>query len=150
MLIYIFTSERGKPVYNSKNGMAGPKVSIIKRFHCTSRATCQDYTRNNLTFPWGLSPDPPSWHFTCVYYVFQQCQALAAGQTENCFLWAFNRAVAITSWKHVTKHFRVAKKYCAQWQLKGSRCLTHDLCAIFIGFTQRDNCAIAIVNIIKA
>ena len=42
------------------------------------------------------------------------------------------------------------KKYCAQWQLKGSRCLTHDLCATFIGFTQRDNCAIAIVNIIKA
>jgi len=42
------------------------------------------------------------------------------------------------------------KKYCAQWQLKGSRCLTHDLCAIFVGFTQRDNCAIAIVNIIKA
>ena len=41
------------------------------------------------------------------------------------------------------------KKYCAQWQLKGSRCLTHDLCAIFIGFTQRDNCTIAIVNIIK-
>ena len=61
-----------------------------------------------------------------------------------------NRAVAITSRKHVTKHFCVAKKYCAQWQLKGSRCLTHDLCAIFIGFTQCDNCAIAIVNIIKA
>jgi len=60
------------------------------------------------------------------------------------------RAVAITSRKHVTKHFHVAKKYCAQWQLKGSRCLTHDLCSIFIGFTQRDNCAIAIVNIIKA
>jgi len=30
------------------------------------------------------------------------------------------------------------EKYCAQWQLKGSRCLTHDLCAIFVGFTQRD------------
>ena len=59
------------------------------------------------------------------------------------------KAVAITSRKHVAKHFRVAKKYCAQWQLKGSRCLTHDLCTIFIGFTQRDNCAIAIVNIIK-
>ena len=42
------------------------------------------------------------------------------------------------------------KKYCAQWKLKGSQCLTHDLCAIFVGFTQRDNCAIAIVNTIKA
>ena len=42
------------------------------------------------------------------------------------------------------------KKYCAQWQRKGSRCLTHNLCAIFIGFNQRDNCAVAIVNIIKA
>ena len=52
------------------------------------------------------------------------------------------RALDITSRKHVTK-------YCAQWQLKGSRCLTHDLCAIFTGFTQRDNCAIAKVNIIK-
>ena len=41
------------------------------------------------------------------------------------------------------------KKYCAEWQLTGSRCLTHDLCAIFVGFTQRDNCAIAIVNIIE-
>jgi len=40
------------------------------------------------------------------------------------------RALAITSWKHVTKHFRMAKKYCAQWQLNGSRCLTHDLCAL--------------------
>jgi len=29
----------------------------------------------------------------------------------------YYRAVAITSRKHVTKHFRVAKKYCAQWQL---------------------------------
>ena len=62
----------------------------------------------------------------------------------------FYRAVAITSRKHVTKHFVWQKKYCAQWQLKGSRCLTHDLCAIFVGFTQRDNCTIAIVNIIKA
>ena len=51
--------------------------------------------------------------------------------------------------KQVTKHFREAKKYCAQWQLKGSRRLTHNLCTIF-GFTQRDDCAIAIVNIIKA
>jgi len=34
---YIFTSERGKPLYNSKNDpeMAGPKVSIVKRYHCT-------------------------------------------------------------------------------------------------------------------
>ena len=47
--------------------------------------------------------------------------------------------------KHVTKHFRVAKKCCA-WQLKGTR----DLCAIFIGFTQCDNFAIAIINIIIA
>jgi len=32
-----FTSERGKPLYNNKNDpeMASPKVSIIKRFHCT-------------------------------------------------------------------------------------------------------------------
>jgi len=60
------------------------------------------------------------------------------------------RAVAIMSRKQVTKYFRVAKKYCAQWQLKGSRCLTHNLCAIFIGFTQHDNCAIAIANIIKS
>ena len=47
------------------------------------------------------------------------------------------RALAITSWKHVTKHFRMAKKYCAQWQLNGSWCLTHNLCAIFTGSTQR-------------
>jgi len=35
---YIFTSERGKPLYYSKNDpkMAGPKMSIIKRFHCTT------------------------------------------------------------------------------------------------------------------
>ena len=59
------------------------------------------------------------------------------------------RAVAITLRKRMTKHFHVAKKYCAQWQLKWSQCQTHDLCAIFIGFTQRDNCDIAIVNIIK-
>jgi len=51
------------------------------------------------------------------------------------------RALAITSQKHVTKHFRIAKKYCAQWQL--------NLCAIFTGSTQHDNCAIATVNIIK-
>ena len=48
--------------------------------------------------------------------------------------------------KHVTKHFRVEKKYCAQQQLKGIRCLTHNLCAIFIGFTQHDNCAIAMLK----
>jgi len=44
----------------------------------------------------------------------------------------------------VTKHFFVAKKYCAQWQLKGSRCLTPNVCTIFIGFTQRDNCTMVI------
>ena len=27
----------------------------------------------------------------------------------------YYRALAITSQKHVTKHFRMAKKYCAQW-----------------------------------
>jgi len=75
--------------------------------------------------------------------------ALSSGPQPDSFV-AVYRAVAITSQKHVTKHFCVAKNYCAQWQLKGSRYLTHDLCAIFIGFTQRDNCAIAIVNIIKA
>jgi len=58
-------------------------------------------------------------------------------------------ALAITSRKHVTKHFRVAKKYCAQWQLNGSWCLTYNLCAIFTGSTQHDNCAIVTVNIIK-
>jgi len=26
------------------------------------------------------------------------------------------RAVAVTSRKHVTKHFSVAKRHCAQWQ----------------------------------
>jgi len=66
------------------------------------------------------------------------------------YIYVVYRAVAITSRKHMTKHFRVAKKYCAQWQLKGSRCLTHDLYAIFVGFTQYDNYAIAIVNILKA
>jgi len=60
-----------------------------------------------------------------------------------------NRALAITSRKHVTKNFRMAKKYCPQWQLNGSQSLTHDLCAIFTGSTQRDNCAIVIVNIIE-
>jgi len=74
---------------------------------------------------------------------------LFAGSVEElCEL--YYRAVVITSRKHVTKHFCVAKKYCAQWQLKGSRCLAHNLCAIFVGFTQRDNCTIATVNIIKA
>ena len=57
--------------------------------------------------------------------------------------------LAITSRKNVTKHFRMAKKYCAQWQLNGSWCLTDNLCAIFTGSTQRDNCAIVAVNIIK-
>jgi len=47
----------------------------------------------------------------------------------------------------MTKYFREAKKYCAQWQLKGNWGLTHNLYAIFIGFTQHNNCAIAIVNI---
>ena len=42
------------------------------------------------------------------------------------------------------------EKYCAHLQLKGSRCLTHNLCAIFIGFTQHNNCAIAIVNTKKS
>jgi len=42
------------------------------------------------------------------------------------------------------------KKYCAQWQLKGSRCLTHDICEIFVGFTQRTNCAITIINLKQA
>ena len=56
----------------------------------------------------------------------------------------------ITSQNHMTKHFCVAEKYCAQLLLNGSHCLTHDLGAIFIGFTQCDNCAIVIVNIIKA
>ena len=49
----------------------------------------------------------------------------------------------------MTKHFHVTKKYCAQWQLNGSQCLTHDLCAIFIGSTQHNNCTIVTVNIIK-
>ena len=41
MLIH-FTSERGKPLYNSKNDpeMASPKVSIIKRFHCIYKCLC--------------------------------------------------------------------------------------------------------------
>jgi len=51
--------------------------------------------------------------------------------------------------KFLTKHFHVAKKYCAQQQLNGSQCLTHDFCAIFTGFTQHENCAIATVNLIK-
>ena len=51
----------------------------------------------------------------------------------------------------MTKHFHImAKKYCAQWKLNGSQCLTHDLFAIFAGFTQHDNCTIETVNIIKA
>jgi len=33
----------------------------------------------------------------------------------------------------------MAKKYCAQWQLNRSRCLTHDLGAVITGFTQHDN-----------
>ena len=48
--------------------------------------------------------------------------------------WGWYRALAI----HVTKHLCMARKYCAQWQLNRSRCLTHDLCAVFTGFTQRD------------
>ena len=49
----------------------------------------------------------------------------------------------------LSQHFRMAKMYCAQWQLNGSQCLTHGLCAIFTGFTQCDNCTIATVNIIQ-
>jgi len=49
----------------------------------------------------------------------------------------------------MTKHFRMAKKYCTQWQLNGIWCLTHNLCAIFTGSTQHDNCAIATFNITK-
>jgi len=48
----------------------------------------------------------------------------------------------------VTKHLCVAKKDCAQQQLNGSWFLTHDLCAVFTGFTQDDNCAVVPVNII--
>ena len=51
--------------------------------------------------------------------------------------------------KNMAKHFRMAKIYCAQWQLNGGQCLTHDLCAIYTGFTQCDNCTIATVYIIK-
>ena len=29
------------------------------------------------------------------------------------------------------------KKYCAQWQLKGSRCLTHDLCDLEYNAVQK-------------
>ena len=47
------------------------------------------------------------------------------------------------------RHENTWQSTLTQRQLKGNRCLSHDLCAIFIGFTQRDNCAIAIVNIIK-
>jgi len=32
----------------------------------------------------------------------------------------YYRALEITSRKHMTKHFRMAKKDCAQWQLNGS------------------------------
>ena len=60
-------------------------------------------------------------------------------QLNDFLLYIIQQLQIITSRKHVTKHFRMAKKYCAQWQLKGNRCLTHDLCAIFVEFTQRDN-----------
>ena len=83
-------------------------------------------------------------------------------QEKQCVhsLWTFY--CRISSWdcdciehlqlrhKNVTKHFCVAKKYCAQWQLNWSRCLTHDLCAKFSGFTQHDNCAIVTVNLISS
>jgi len=38
---------------------------------------------------------------------------------------------------NMTKLMCGKKKYCAQQQLNGSWCLTHDLCAIFTGFTAR-------------
>ena len=67
-------------------------------------------------------------------------------------------AVAITSPKKKNKKKKThdkallcGKKYCAQCQLKVSWCLTHNLCAISIGFIQCDNCAIALYsNTIKA
>ena len=34
-------------------------------------------------------------------------------------------------------------------KIRGASPLDYDLCAILIGFTQRDNCPIAIVNIIN-
>ena len=77
---------------------------------------------------------------------FLQCEAWWWKVQRLCWWY---RVLAITSRKHVTKHFHMAKKYCAQWQLNGSWCLTHNLCAIFTGSTQRDNCAIVTVNIIK-
>jgi len=56
MLIH-FTSERGKPLYNSKNDpeMAGPKASIIIRFHCTMLCRYKKF----YVFTWwwlGLKP----------------------------------------------------------------------------------------------
>ena len=57
------------------------------------------------------------------------------------------RALAITSRKHKTKHFHMAKKYCAQWQLDGSRCLTHNLSAYIHWIYTVQYCTIATVNL---
>jgi len=61
---------------------------------------------------------------------------------------SFYRAVAITSQTR-DKALLCGKKVLYS-MATASRRLTHDLCAIFIGFTQCNNCAIAIINIIKA
>ena len=114
-------------------------------------------------FP-GVPPDVvwrPSWYTTrdCLErlcYNFDSCNRFLRALLEDCnyftalsILFCINyRTLAITSRKHVIKHFRMAKKYCAQWQMNGSWCLTHNLCAILTGSTQCDNCAIATVNII--
>ena len=59
------------------------------------------------------------------------------------------RAVATMSQKHVTKHFRVAKRTCVQWQLSGSCCDTHAIVGRSVEFILRDNYATAIVHILK-
>ena len=69
---------------------------------------------------------------------------------QTYFLWAQHcfhaHAVATTSQKRVTKHFRVAKE---RWQLSGSCCDTHAVVDRSVEFIRRDNYATAIVHILK-
>ena len=59
------------------------------------------------------------------------------------------RMVATTSQKHVTKHFRVAKRRLCSMVAVQKLCDSHTVVSRFVEFILRDNCTTAIVDILK-
>ena len=85
---------------------------------------------------------PPPHLNTCWQYSISDWCSLLLFSWSSC-----NYITKQNAWQSTS----VWQKYCAQWQLNITRCLTHNLCAISIGFTQCDNCTIALYsNTIKA